>query len=211
MAYTDINPDVVADVAGDVASTLSSLNNDFGDFQGNVFSKLQEAWYNENAVKVMPGAVTEMKNVNNGINESLSSLGKALIAAANAWAEANGAAGYTIPGVVKAPVALSCDVQDNKDGFKGMDVEDVQQAIVNAESTKEQMISRLRKLEAAGEKQGFRGGNMQAQLNNVCHTLEGQIKSAIDKIIDSITSNSGIAKTNVESAKGTTESTFTIS
>ena len=211
MAYTDINPAVVAEVAGDVARTLSNINSDFGDFQGNVFAKLQESWYNENAVKVMPGAVTEMSNVNVGINDSLSSLGKALIAAANAWAEANGSAGYSVPAVVKAPATLTCDVQDNKDGFKGMDVEDVQQAIVNAESTKDQMIGRLRELQAAGEKEGFRGGNMQAQLNNVCQTLEGQIKSAVDKIITSITTNSGIAKTNVESAKGTTESTFTIS
>lgn len=211
MAYTDINPDVVAEVAEDVANTLSSLNSDFSDFQGNVFNKLQEAWYNENAVKVMPEIVTEMKTVNEGINESLSSLGKALLTAANAWADANGAAGYTIPGVIRSAVALSCDVQESKDGFKGMDVEDVQQAIVNAETTKEQMVERLRKLQSAAEKQGFRGGNMQAQLNNVCQTLETQIKSAIDKIINSVTTNSGVAKTNVEDARGKTESQFTIS
>lgn len=211
MAYTDINPDVVAEIASDVADTLNNINEDFDRFQSEVFDKIKESWYNENAIKVMPDSVTSMTKVNKGVNDSLTSLGKALGGAAEAWARANGAAGYSIKLIANNAKALVCDVADNKNGFKGMDVEDIQQAINHAETIKSDMIERLTKLEAAGNREGFRGGNMQAQLSNVCETLRTQIKNACDQIINEITSNTGTAKSNVEEAKTTTESTFTIS
>ena len=210
MAYTDINPDVVAEIASDVADTLNQINEDFDKFQLDVFNKIKESWYNENAVKVMPDSVLSMTKVNKGVNESLASLGKALGGAAEAWARANGAGGYSIQAISDNSKELTCDVSDNKNGFKGMDVEDIQKAIETAESIQESMVQRLSKLEA-GSREGFRGGNMQAQLTNVCETLKTQIQNACDKIINEITSNTGTARTNVEEAKSTTESTFTIS
>ena len=211
MAYTDINPDVVAEIANDVADTLNNINEDFDKFQAQVVDKIKESWYNENAVKVMPDSVTSMTKVNKGVNESLASLGKALGGAAEAWARANGAGGYAIQLIANKAKSLVCDVSDNKNGFKGMDVDDIQQAINQAETIKSDMIGRLAKLEAAGNREGFRGGNMQAQLSSVCETLKTQIKNAVDQIINEITANTGTARTNVEEAKSTTESTFTIS
>lgn len=210
MAYTDINPDVVAEIASKVAETLSNLNDDFDSFQNGVLSKIEESWYNDNALKVMPDAVSSMNKLSSGVNDSLSSLGKALIGAANAWAEANGAGGYSVPAVASAPKTMSCLVQNNKGGFEGMDVDIIQTAINQAETVQTTMIGRLSKLEAAGNTVGFRGGNMQAQLSNVCNTLKSQINSAVDSIIENITTNTGTAKGNVESARSATESTFTI-
>ena len=152
-----------------------------------------------------------MTKVNKGVNESLSSLGKALGGAAEAWARANGAGGYSIQSISDNAKALVCDVTDNKNGFRGMDVDDIQQAINQAEAIKSEMVGRLSKLEAAGNREGFRGGNMQAQLSNVCETLKTQIENAVDAIITEITTNTGTARSNVEAARSTTESTFTIS
>ena len=211
MAYTDINPDVVAEIANEVADTLDQINGDFDKFQAQVFDKIKESWYNENAVKVMPDSVASMTKVNKGVNESLASLGKALGGAAEAWSRANGAGGYMIKAIADKSKSLVCEVSDNKNGFRGMDVEDIQQAINYADSIKSEMIGRLVKLEAAGNREGFRGGNMQAQLSNVCETLKTQIENACESIISEITSNTGTAKTNVEEARTTTESTFTIS
>ena len=211
MAYTDINPDVVAEIANMVNETLSQLNEDFDQFQSQVFNKIQESWYNENAIKVMPGAVSAMSSVNAGVNTSLESLGKALGGAANTWASANGAAGYAIGSVAAAILKMACDVVDNKNGFRGMDVDEIQTAVSAAETIKGTMIGRLNKLEAAGQREGFRGGNMQAQLQSVCDQLKSQIEKAFNEVIDNITSNTGTAKSNVESARSTTESTFTIS
>lgn len=211
MAYTDINPDVVYEVSNDVFNTGGDLSRDFMDFQSEVFNKIEESWYNENAVKVMPDAVTAVSKLHQGVFESLTSLGRALAQAAQSWAEANGAAGYPIKAFGFSGVNFNCDVKDNKNGFRGMDVDVIQEVVYRAESIKGTMIERLNKLRSAGEREGFRGGNMQAELTNVCETLKTQIENALNKVIDNITSNTGTAKSNVETARSTTESTFTIS
>ena len=211
MAYTDINPDVVFEVSQDVNKTNSELAGDFHDFQDDVFAKIEESWYNENAVKVMPDAVTAVSKLSEGVRESLKSLSDALSKAATAWAEANGAPGYPMVGFANILTNFRCDVKDNKNGFRGMDVDVIQEVVYRAESIKGTMIERLNKLRTAGEREGFRGGNMQAELTNVCETLKSQIESALNRVIDNITSNTGTARSNVETARTTTESTFTIS
>lgn len=210
MANTDINPEVVAEIANEVAATLDSINGDFDTMQTRVFNKIQESWYNENALKVMPGCTNSMSKLSQGINSALASLGKALGAAANGWAEANGAAGYNVRSIGEAARTMSCAVQDNKNGFRGMDVDDIQTAVDEATNAEQTIIERLSKLRAAGNRVGFRGGNMQAQLTNVCNTLSNQVKNGITQVIEDITTNTGTAKSNVISAKSATEATFTI-
>ena len=211
MAQTDINPEVVAEISNMVSDTLNDINGEFDTLQSSVLAPIQEFWYNENAPKVMPGAVTNLNNLNKGVNESLASLGRALGSSANSWAEANGAGGYFVKSIAEAFKKMACDVVDNKNGFRGMDVDEIQKAITQAETTRDAMISKLQKLRAAGDREGFRGGNMQAALTNVCNTLESQINNGINNILDNITTNTGTARSNVESAKSATESTFTIS
>ena len=211
MAYTDINPDVVYEVSQDVHKTRAQLAQDLGDFQAEVFNKIEESWYNENAVKVMPDAVTTVRKLKDGISESLQSLGFALAHAAQTWAQANGASGYPTAGIMELDTNFHCDVKDNKNGFRGMDVDVIQEVVYRAESIKGTMIERLNKLRTAGEREGFRGGNMQQELTHVCETLKSQIESALNTVIDNITSNTGTARSNVETARTTTESTFTIS
>ena len=211
MAYTDINPDVVFEVSQDVNKTNSELAGDFHDFQDDVFARIEESWYNENAVKVMPDAVTAVSKLSEGVRESLKSLSDALSKAATAWAEANGAPGYPMMGFANILTNFRCDVKDNKNGFRGMDVDVIQEVVYRAESIKGNMIERLNNLKTAGEREGFRGGNMQQELTNVCLKLKLEIEMALNKVIDNITSNTGTAKSNVETARTTTESTFTIS
>ena len=211
MAYTDINPDVVYEVSQDVHKTRAQLAQDLGDFQAEVFNKIEESWYNENAVKVMPDAVTTVRKLKDGISESLQSLGFALAHAAQTWAQANGASGYPTAGIMELDTNFHCDVKDNKNGFRGMDVDVIQEVVYRAESIKGTMIERLNNLKTAGEREGVRGGNMQQELTNVCLKLKLEIEMALNKVIDNITSNTGTAKSNVETARTTTESTFTIS
>ena len=52
---------------------------------------------------------------------------------------------------------------------------------------------------------------MQTALDNVCDELKSSIENAFNNVIDDITTNTGIAKGNVQTATSTTESTFTIS
>ena len=129
MAYTDINPDVVYEVSQDVHKTSAQLAKDFYDFQAEVFNKIEESWYNENAVKVMPDAVTTVSKLKDGVSESLQSLGFALARAAQTWAEANGASGYPTVGHAEIGTNFHCDVKDNKNGFRGMDVDVIQEVV----------------------------------------------------------------------------------
>ena len=213
MSATDISPELVADMATKVADALDQINDDFGRFQGEVFGKLKDSWYNENAVKILPTAATEMNTACKEVNDSLESLGKALAESVRKWSEANSgdASKYLIKSITALPVQLSCDAVEDIDGRKGMDVDVVQEAVRTAGEIKDLMISRLIHLREAGEVQGFRGGNMQFQLNQVCTTLKKQIEDAVGLIVDNITSNTGTAATNVEEAKDETQSTFTIS
>lgn len=204
-----INPEVVAEIANLVKTTLDGINEQFDQFQTGVLNPIKEAWYNENALKIMPDATKNLNKVDEGVNLSLESLGSALGSAVTTWAAANGGS-YAISPIAAAAKQLACDVQDNKGGFKGMDVADIQTAINQAEAVRDSMIQKLSDLQAAGEREGFRGGAMQSRLNDVCSSLKNQINTAIGTVIDEITTNTGTAKGNVESATSSTESTFTI-
>lgn len=211
MAYTDINPEVVAEISNLVGQTLDNINGKFDNFQTTVLNKLEEHWYNDNAKRVCPIAASTLTKINSSTNTSLASLGSALGSAAQAWAQANGAPGYDVKKISANNRTLKCDAQPSKGGHEGMETEEIQTAINSAESLKGEMLNELKTLKAAGQREGFRGGNMQANLNSVCDTLESQINKAINEIIDNITTNTGTAKGNVESAKSSTEATFTIS
>ena len=205
-----INPEVVAEIANLVKTTLDGINDQFDVLQKSVLDPIKEHWYNENALKVMPGATQNLNKVDEGVNLSLESLGSALGAAVNTWSAANGGS-YSINPIAAAIKNMVCDVTDNKGGFRGLDVDDIQTAINQAEQAKAAMIEKLNTLQQAGEREGFRGGAMQARLNEVCSSLKTQINNAVDSVITDITTNTGTAKSNVESATSSTESTFTIS
>ena len=206
---TAINPEVVAQIAGMVKSTLDKLNEEFGNFQSNVLDIIKDAWYNENAIKVMPDAAAILTSVSGGINDSLASLGSALGKAVNDWSAANGGS-YSVPAIEAAKRTMTCNVSDNKNGFRGMDLDDISSAISNAVSSKSNMLDAVNTLRNAGETEGFRGGGMQEALNEVCGALTKQITDAVDKVIESISSNTGTAKSNVEQAQSGTVSTFQI-
>lgn len=204
-----INPEVVAEINNLVKTTLDGINEQFDQLQKNTLTPIEEHWYNENVIKVMPGATANLNKVNEGVNLSLESLGNALGSAVKTWAAANGGS-YSVSAIAAAIKNLVCDAKDNKGGFKGLDTDDIQTAINQAEQAKAAMIEKLDILQQAGEREGFRGGAMQARLNEVCSSLKQQINTAVDGVITDITTNTGTAKSNVESATSSTESTFTI-
>ncbi len=204
-----IDPAVVAEITNQCGEVLNDINNVFGDIQTGVLSKIQDSWYNENALKVMPDATKNLSKCNLACNESLSSLGQALGGATNTWSEANGG-NYFCNQIVSNAKQMVCNVADSKNGFKGMDVGEIQQALTLLQTAQANLLAKLAKLKAAGEREGFRGGTMQASLNNVCDTLTNQIKTSFNNITENIATNTGIAKSNVENATSATESFFTI-
>ena len=135
-----INPEAVAEIANLVSDTLADLNLDFDDFQSNVFKKLEEHWFNDNTAKVIPSAVERMKSISSGVNTSLESLGNSLKGATDTWAEANGSPGYAIKKTVGEIKNMVCNAVTKKNGFSGMDVGEVQEAISSANTCKENMI-----------------------------------------------------------------------
>ena len=211
MANTAINASTVADISNDVGNALDLINDLTDQFKTNVIGKIERSWYNKNVTKVMPDADKGMTGFSNGANESLASLGKALAGAANAWAEANGRPSYNTRNIASNPRTISGTYRESgDDGFEGMDTEEIQQAVDEGERIKDEYLKAINKLRKAGERDGFRGGSMQSNLNAVCNTLEQQATRQIDNILDNITTNTGTARRNVIAAKEMTESTFQI-
>ena len=210
MAEQSIAPSVVAEIANMVSSTLNNINSDCNSFQSDVLAKIAESWYNDNATKVMPGHVTALTNLSKGVNESLVSLGKALKSAADSCVDANGASPYSITTMTESPVQFTCNVVNNKGGHEGMDTSVIQTAVNKAGTLQAQMVGRLNQLIQASNKEGFKGGSQQADLQQVCSTLKSAINTAMDNVINDITTNTNTAKSNVETATAVTESTFTV-
>lgn len=211
MANTDISASTVAEISNDVGTTLDEINDLTDQFKNEVISRIEKSWYNKNVTKVMPGAQQALNGVSSGVNSSLSSLGKALANAANTWAEANGKPGYNTRSIAENPRTIAGNYRESGDnGYEGMDPDEIQIAVNKGEEIKGKLNDAITRLQRAGEKEGFRGGSMQSNLNSVCSTLKQQINKAIDTVLDDITTNTGTARSNVLAAKDVTESQFQI-
>ena len=211
MAKTDIQAATVAEISDDVAATLDTINDLTDEFKRDVIGRIENSWYNENVTKVMPEAQNAINGISKGVNVSLASLGRALSRAANAWAEANGAAGYSTRTINENPRKIAGNYKSVGDkGYEGMDTEEIQTALEKGEEIKGKINDAIKKLKAAGQKPGFRGGTMQANLDSVCETLSSGANRAFDLVLDSIANNTGTARKNVIVAKDTTESEFKV-
>ena len=202
-----------ADATGLVASALDKINEKWQELDKDVLKELSDAWYNENAIKVMPDLQTALNSANSGINESVKSLGDALVKAVRIWEEGNGRASghYQTTNTKENKLNMGHTFLDKKGAAEGMDPARVQHAIDKAEEIKEAMINEgVAKIREAANNPAFRGGSMQKNLMNVSDQLEASIKDGINKLVDGVTTNTGTAKRNVETATQSTESLFQI-
>ena len=193
-----------ADATGLVSAALDKINEKWQELDKDVIKELSDAWYNENAIKVMPDLQTALNKANSGINDSVKSLGDALVKAVRIWEEGNGRASghYQTTNTKENKLNMGHTFLDKKGAAEGMDPARVQHAIDKAEEIKEAMIN-----EGVA---AFRGGSMQKNLMNVSDQLEASIKDGINKLVDGVTTNTGTAKRNVETATQSTESLFQI-
>ena len=186
MAIIGFSPSQAENVVNAAQTTYNEFMSSMSAGVKDVVNTMEDLWYTKNAVTFFGIFKTEIQKLIDDGENILSSVVRAVDGAGREWsASTNNVYNAHAFASNKATVDVSA-IKEAKDGVAGMDTEALSTFKTKMGTIKANLETALRKTAAAidSNPKAFVGGNQQEELSGSVGTINKNVGTAFDKLID---------------------------
>ena len=187
---------------------IEYLNN---AFQNQIFDKMKDAWVCEEAKKFADLAVSDVKSLMDGIEQTNSNNFDVICNAGRSWADNTGP-GISLKSWVETAVRPNDDavITTTANGERGYDPDQCAQIKNNLQTILSETNSKLDALASTCNDLAFVGGNQQETLRNSIKHVKEKLSAKIEELINAFDANIKKTEEKYGQIRSNVESSFTI-
>ncbi len=179
-------------------------------FQNQIFDKMKDAWVCEEAKEFADLAVSDVKSLMDGIEQTNSNNFNVICDAGKLWADNTGS-GISLKSWVETAVRPNDDavITTTASGERGYDPDQCAQIKNNLQTILSETNSKLDALASTCNDSAFVGGNQQENLQKSIKEVKNQLSTKIEELINAFEANIKKTEEKYGQIRSNVESSFT--